>query len=70
MISTKKALECAQTIVDYCKAQRGCQNCIFRKYGADVWGCNISAYDLREVLGNAEAKKKNKGYIGGRRVGR
>lgn len=63
MISNKKALECAETIADYCKEQRSCQNCIFRKYAPDHWECNIGGFDLREVLGNIEAKKKNHGYI-------
>lgn len=63
MISNKKALECAKTIADYCEEQRGCQNCIFRKNAADHWECNIRGFDLREVVGNIEAKKKNHGYI-------
>lgn len=63
MISNNKALECAKVIVEYCKAQSGCQNCIFRKHGSECWDCNIMAFDLREVLENIEAKKKNGGYI-------
>lgn len=63
MISNKKVLECAKTIVEFCKQQNGCQNCIFRRYGADSWGCNIEAFDLQEVLWNIEAKKKNHGFI-------
>ena len=63
MISNKKALECAKVIVDYCEQQRSCQNCIFRKHKSDRWGCQMGAFDLREVLGNVEAKKKNNGYI-------
>ena len=63
MISNKKALECAKVIVDYCEEQKGCQNCVFRKFNCDHWDCNIMAFDLREVLGNIEAKKKNHGYI-------
>lgn len=62
-ISNRRALECAKTIVDYCKEQSGCQNCIFRLYGADCWKCNIEAFDLRDVLRNIEAKKKNHGYL-------
>lgn len=62
-ISNKRALECAKTIVDYCEEQSGCQNCIFRLYGADHWNCNIEAFDLRDVLWNIEAKKKNHGYL-------
>ena len=54
MISGKKALTCAETLVKFCKEQPGCQNCIFRKFGADRWGCDIAAYDLREVLANIE----------------
>lgn len=62
-ISNKKALESAKTIVAYCNEQRGCQNCIFRKHGADHWKCHISAFELREVNANVEAKKKRGGYI-------
>jgi hypothetical protein len=63
MISQNKALECAKVIVDYCEEQDSCQKCIFRKYGGDSWGCNLDAFDLRDVLENIEAKKKNHGYI-------
>lgn len=63
MISTNKALESAKVIVEFCKEQRGCQNCIFRLYGADHWKCHIEAFDLQAVLSNIEAKKKNRGYI-------
>ncbi len=63
MISSKKALESAQVIADFCKEQRGCQNCIFREYGADSWKCHMDAFDLQDVLSNIEAKKKNRGYL-------
>lgn len=63
MISGKKALESAEVVVEYCKQQQGCQNCIFRKFGCDHWNCHIEAFDLRDVLGNMAAKKKNGGYI-------
>ena len=63
MISSKKALESAQVIVDFCKEQRGCQNCIFREHAADRWECHISAFYLQDVLWNIEAKKKNGGYL-------
>ena len=62
-ISIKKAVGAAKTLIEFCEEQRGCQNCIFRKFGADHWQCNIEAFDLREVLWNIEAKKKNHGYI-------
>ena len=62
-IRGKKAVEAAKTLIDFCKEQKGCQNCIFRKYGSDHWDCTIAAFDLREVLWNIEAKKKNHGYI-------
>ena len=62
-ISSKKAVEAAKVIVEYCRGQGGCQNCIFRLYGADHWECNIEAYELRNVLWNIEAKKKNHGYL-------
>lgn len=63
MISSKKALDAAQTIVDYCKEQKSCQNCIFRLFGAESWKCHIEAFDLSDVLGNIAAKKKNHGYL-------
>jgi hypothetical protein len=62
-MTNKKALEHAQAIVEYCKEQRGCQNCIFRQYGADHWNCHIESFDLQDVLSNIEAKKKHGGYI-------
>lgn len=63
MISSRTALNCAETIAQFCKEQKGCQNCIFRQFGADHWNCHINAFDLREVLDNIEAKKKNHGYL-------
>lgn len=63
MISNKKALEAAQVVADFCKEQRGCQNCIFREHGAERWKCHIAAFDIQDVLSNIEAKKKNKGYL-------
>lgn len=62
-ITDKKAVECAKTLVEFCKQQSGCQNCVFRAFGSDHWNCHIEAFDLRDVLGNMEAKKKNRGYI-------
>ena len=62
-ISSKKALEAANVIVDFCNEQRGCQNCIFRLYGGDHWKCHMYAFDLQDVLSNIEAKKKNHGYL-------
>ena len=61
MISCKKAMEAAQTIVDYCKGQTSCQNCIFRMHGADHWKCHIDAFVLRDVIANIAAKRKNNG---------
>lgn len=63
MISNKKAIESANTIFEYCQQQKGCQNCIFREYGGDHWECHISAFELRDVLSNIEAKKRNHGYL-------
>lgn len=62
-MTTKKVLKSAKDIVDYCKEQASCQNCIFRLYGVENWHCAIGAFDLRDVLNNIEAKKKNHGYI-------
>lgn len=59
----KKVLDAVNTIVKYCNEQRGCQNCIFRLHGADHWKCHIEAFELQDVLGNIEAKKKHGGYI-------
>ena len=63
MISARKAVSCAETLVQFCKEQPECQNCIFRKFGADHWNCQIEAYDLRDVLANIAAKKRNRGYL-------
>lgn len=62
-ISNKKAVDSARIISEYCKEQRGCQNCIFRLFGAEHWNCHIEAFDLQDVLSNIEAKKKNKGFL-------
>lgn len=62
-ISNKKAVDAARIISEYCKEQRGCQNCIFRLFGAEHWNCHIEAFDLQDVLSNIEAKKKNKGFL-------
>ena len=63
MISEKKAIESAKVIVDFCREQQGCQNCAFRKFGADHWGCHIYAFDLQDVLANITAKKNNHGWL-------
>ena len=63
MISNQKAVDAAQTIVDFCKQQPACQNCVFRKFGTDSWKCHIETFDLQDVLANVKAKKKNGGWI-------
>ena len=63
MISTKKAVEAAQIISDYCEQRTSCQNCIFRQFGAGSWKCHIEAFDLQDVLANIKAKKKNGGWL-------
>ncbi len=50
-------------LVEFCKEQASCQNCIFHQFGADHWNCQIEAYDLRETLANINGKKKNYGYL-------
>ena len=40
MISDKKLLEAVQVLTDYCRTQRGCQNCILHAYGASEWDCS------------------------------
>jgi len=62
-MNDKKAIETAKLLVEFCKDQNGCQNCVFRKYGSHHWECTINAFDLNEVVSNYEAKKKNHGYI-------
>ena len=62
-ISNKKAVDAAKVLVEFCKEQVGCQNCIFRKFGADSWNCQIEAYDLRDTIDNINAKKINHGYL-------
>ena len=51
-ISNKKAVDAAKVLVEFCKEQPGCQNCIFRRFGADRWNCQIEVYDLRDTLDN------------------
>lgn len=66
MITHKKALEHAEALSEYCNEQAGCQNCIFRRYGSDHWGCQldfVAQLDKREVESNMAAKKKNHGWI-------
>lgn len=66
MISNKKAFEAAKIVAEYCKEQSGCQNCIFHLNKCDHWECQMKHpeyIDEREILGNIEAKKKNRGYI-------
>lgn len=62
-ISEKKAVESAKVLVEFCKEQLGCQNCIFRQFGADRWSCQIEAYDLSDTIDNIAAKKRNHGYL-------
>lgn len=63
MISDKKVVEAAKVVAEYCKEQQSCQNCIFRLYGCGNWHCAIGAFEIRTVMDNIEAKKKNHGYI-------
>lgn len=63
MVSDKKATEAAKTLIEYCNQQGGCQNCIFRMFGCDHWNCAIGAFEIRDVLSNMEAKRKNRGYL-------
>lgn len=63
MISRRQVLKSVKVISDDCKEQPTCQNCIFRRYGAENWNCHIDAFDLRDVCSNIEAKKKNRGYL-------
>lgn len=64
-MTDKKALEHAQALVDFCKSQTGCQNCIFRLNKCDHWECqmNIDLFDMREAEDNIEAKRKHNGWI-------
>ena len=62
-ISNKKVIEAAKVISQYCNEQTGCQNCIFRVYGCEVWHCTIGSFELHDILKNIEAKKKNHGYL-------
>lgn len=62
-MTDKKAIETAKQLVTFCQEQKGCQNCVFRKFGSDHWNCHLYAFDLRDVVENYEAKRKNHGYI-------
>ena len=67
--SNKKAIEAVRTILDYCDRTSGCQNCIFRKHGADHWDCSIHVWDIKadfnenEILARINAKSCNHGYL-------
>lgn len=67
MISSNKAIECAETLIKFCGEQNGCQNCIFRENRCDRWECYFRAidlkYELSNIKANAEAKKRNHGYL-------
>ncbi len=62
-ITAQTAVEAAKTLVEFCKQQRSCQNCIFRLFGCDHWKCHMDCFDLADVLSNIEAKKKNRGWL-------
>ena len=65
MISANRAYKSAKILSEYCKEQ-DCQNCIFRKFGADSWECHIEGiftFDDVEVRANMEAKWKQKRRI-------
>lgn len=63
MAKYDKVLKSVNEIVEFCKKQPGCQNCIFREFGADSWRCHVDAFDLRDVLRNIEAKRRTGGYL-------
>jgi hypothetical protein len=63
MIGNQRAVNCVETLIEFCKQQKGCQNCIFRMSGADRWKCHIDAWELRDVHANIEARRKNGGYL-------
>lgn len=58
MTGDKKALDAAKTLVQFCKEQRGCQNCIFHRHAGSHWECQLDLFELADVLSNIEAKKK------------
>ena len=71
-MTDKKAIECAVALAEFCEAQRGCQNCIFRRHACDHWDCNIAKIkngkyfltdELIDIRGCYEAKRKKGGYI-------
>ena len=55
MVSNKRAEDCAKTLAQFCKERGGCQNCIFRAFGADRWAAHLRAYNCR-----ANAPEQNK----------
>lgn len=64
-ITDKKALDCAKTLITYCKEQGGCENCILRLHGGDRWECEMCVMyaDLQSIEGNYTAKRKHHGFI-------
>lgn len=63
IMTRKKVLDAAQTIVDYCKEQPSCQNCIFREYSPEHWECYIQAFDIQDVLCNIKSKQAHHGFV-------
>ncbi len=59
--SDREALECVQTLLTFCKAQRGCRDCIFHLREPGCWTCNLKKLDLldmQEIKANIAAKRK------------
>lgn len=66
-MTDKEAIKRAESLVAFCVEQNGCQNCVFRKFGADHWNCYLEGfpfmYEKDDVDGNYTAKRNNYGYI-------
>ncbi len=62
-MTDEKAIEYANALWGFCKSQKSCQSCVFRRCGPETFGCNIQAYDLREVTVNYEVKRKAERHV-------
>ena len=68
MINDKKALDCIQTLINFCEEQKMCENCIFREHSGDHWNCLLDVrhsmqFVLNDALGAYSAKRSTGGWV-------
>ena len=60
------AIKAAQELRKFCGESDGCQNCVFREFGTDRWGCLIGEpgwWEVNEARDNLQTKRRNHGYL-------